>query len=76
MKHSLAAFLLFSATMRSTISIRCLHGKLVRGSNWFDERFAMKYGKNKGGLQAKTFCDPDSAHCTLGFRYVIYLKEK
>lgn len=52
------------------------HGKLVRGSNWYDERFAMKYGKNVGGLQSKTFCNPDSAHCTLGFRYVIYLEEK
>lgn len=52
------------------------HGKLVRGCNWFDERFAMKYGKNIGGLQAKTFCDPDSSHSTVGFRYVIYLEEK
>lgn len=50
------------------------HGKLVRGCNWFDERFAMKYGKNIGGLHAKTFCDPDSAHSTLGFRYVIYVE--
>lgn len=52
------------------------HGKLVRGCNWYDERFAMKYGKNVGGTQAKTFCDPNKAHCTLGFRYVIYVSEK
>ena len=52
------------------------HGKLVRGCNWYDERFAMKYGKNVGGTQAKTFCDPGKAHCTLGFRYVIYVSEK
>ncbi|HTF03706.1 MAG TPA: hypothetical protein VK826_06745 [Bacteroidia bacterium] len=52
------------------------HGKLVRGCNWFDGRFAMKYGKNVGGTQAKTFCDPNEAHCTVGFRYVIYLEEK
>lgn len=51
-------------------------GKLVRGCNWYDERFAMKYGKNVAGTQAKIFCDPDKAHCTLGFRYVIYLSEK
>lgn len=50
------------------------HGKLVRGCNWYDERFAMKYGKNVEGIQAKTFCDPDKAHCTLGFRYVIYVE--
>ncbi len=50
------------------------HGKLVRGCNWYDERFALKYGKNVEGLQAKTFCDPNTAHCTLGFRYVIYVE--
>ncbi len=51
-------------------------GKLVRGANWYDERFALKHGKNVAGMQAKTFCNPDSAHSTLGFRYVIYLSEK
>lgn len=50
------------------------HGKLVRGSNWFDERFALHFGKNVEGMQAKTFCDPDAQHCTLGFRYVIYVE--
>jgi hypothetical protein len=50
------------------------HGKLVRGCNWYDERFGMRYGKNVAGTQAKTFCDPNQAHCTLGFRYVIYVE--
>ena len=51
-------------------------GKLVRGANWLDERFALKCEKNVAGIQAKTFCDPDSAHSTIGFRYVIYLEAK
>jgi formylglycine-generating enzyme required for sulfatase activity len=49
-------------------------GKMVRGCNWFDERFAMHFGKNVEGMQAKTFCDPNAKHCTLGFRYVVYVE--
>lgn len=49
------------------------HGKLVRGCNWYDERHSSKYGKNTAGMNAKTFEDPSKAHCTLGFRYVIYV---
>ncbi len=49
------------------------HGKLVRGCNWYDERYTNKYGKNTAGMNAKTFEDPSKAHCTLGFRYVIYV---
>lgn len=50
-----------------------LNGKLVRGSNWYDERYSNKDGKNTAGMNAKTFEDPNKAHCTLGFRYVIYI---
>jgi hypothetical protein len=50
-----------------------IHGKLVRGSNWYDERYSNKYGKNTAGMNAKTFVDPNKAHCTVGFRYVIYV---
>ncbi|GAB4149202.1 MAG: hypothetical protein Fur0041_22470 [Bacteroidia bacterium] len=49
-----------------------LHGKLVRGSNWYDERYGIKYGKNVAGMQAKTFVDPYESHSTIGFRYMIY----
>ena len=49
------------------------HGKLIRGCNWFDERYAWKYGKNTAGQNAKTFEDPSKDHCTVGFRYVIYV---
>lgn len=50
------------------------HGKLVRGGNWHDERFTIKSGKNTAGIQAKTFVAPEKAHCTIGFRYVIYVE--
>lgn len=50
------------------------NGKLVRGSNWYDERFSKKFGKNTEGINAKVFINPDSAHSTLGFRYVIHFK--
>ncbi|CAN5367352.1 hypothetical protein BH09BAC5_BH09BAC5_23640 [soil metagenome] len=50
-----------------------LHGKLVRGGNWVDERYNNNYGKNTAGTNAKTFVDPAKSHCTLGFRYVIYV---
>lgn len=52
------------------------NGKLVRGSNWWDERFSSKLGKNVEGMNAKLFVSPDSAHCTLGFRYVIHISPK
>lgn len=47
------------------------NGKLVRGGNWYDERYSELLGKNVAGTNAKTFVHPDSSHCTLGFRYVI-----
>lgn len=50
-----------------------IHGKLVRGGNWMDERYNNNYGKNTAGMNAKTFEDPGKTHCTLGFRYVIYV---
>jgi len=46
-------------------------GYLVRGGNWFDERFSTIKGKNKAGIQAKTFLAPYKSHSTVGFRYVI-----
>lgn len=51
-------------------------GKLVRGANWFDERFSNRLGKNTEGAQAKLFVNPDSAYCTLGFRYVVHFEPK
>lgn len=50
------------------------NGKLVRGSNWYDERFSYKLGKNTAGINAKTFIAPERTHSTLGFRYVIYIE--
>ena len=52
------------------------NGKLVRGTNWYDERFSQRLGKNTVGAQAKTFAHPDSSFCTVGFRYVVRFEEK
>jgi len=49
-------------------------GKLVRGSNWYDQRFSNISGKNIAGINTKTFIDPDRTHSTIGFRYVIYIE--
>ncbi len=52
------------------------NGVLVRGSNWFDERYNNRYGKNTAGMSAKTFVSPDEAHCTVGFRYIVRVMKK
>jgi formylglycine-generating enzyme required for sulfatase activity len=52
------------------------NGKLVRGGNWFDERYSSVLGKNPAGMNAKCFVDPETDHCTLGFRYVIRVTKK
>ncbi|MCP4180155.1 MAG: SUMF1/EgtB/PvdO family nonheme iron enzyme [bacterium] len=46
-------------------------GKLVRGSNWYDETF-----ERHNIFNAKTFISPDSAYSTIGFRYVIHVYPK
>ncbi|MBL7953120.1 MAG: SUMF1/EgtB/PvdO family nonheme iron enzyme [Flavobacteriales bacterium] len=51
-------------------------GRLVRGANWFDERFSDRLGVNTAGTNAKVFVAPDRAHSTLGFRYVVYIESK
>ena len=52
------------------------NGRLVMGANWYDERFSSKLGINSAGINAKTFVDPSSSYSTLGFRYVVRVKEK
>ncbi|MBX7206417.1 MAG: formylglycine-generating enzyme family protein [Bacteroidia bacterium] len=52
------------------------NGYLVRGANWFDERYQIIYGRNKAGANAKTFVDPNKSFSTLGFRYVIHVYRK
>lgn len=52
-------------------------GMLVRGANWYDERYANKHArKNTAGMGVKTFIDPAEQHCTVGFRYVIHVYPK
>ncbi len=54
------------------------NGKLVRGANWYDERFGGKpgSGRNEAGISPKRFVDPSEQHSTIGFRYVIHVKRK
>jgi len=51
-------------------------GRLVRGGNWYDERYSLIDGKNKAGINAKCFVEPSESHSTLGFRYVLHVKLK
>jgi formylglycine-generating enzyme required for sulfatase activity len=57
-------------------SFNAKNGKLVRGANWFDERYGNFLDKNPAGTNAKIFVDPSKSHCTLGFRYVVHVKKK
>lgn len=54
------------------------NGKLVRGANWYDERFGSKpgTGRNEAGMSPKRFVDPSEQHSTVGFRYVVHVKRK
>ena len=46
---------------------------MVIGSNWLDERYSINLEKNLAGNYAKTFEDPNINHCTVGFRYIVYV---
>ncbi len=54
------------------------NGRLVRGANWYDERFSGRPGslRNEAGINPKRFVDPAEQHCTIGFRYVIHVRKK
>lgn len=54
------------------------NGKLVRGANWYDERFGsrLNIGRNEQGIAPKRYIDPNEQHCTIGFRYVVHVKYK
>ncbi len=52
------------------------NGVLVRGANWYDERYNNRNGKNIIGMNAKTFADPTKSFSTVGFRYVVRVKRK
>ena len=53
-------------------------GRLVRGANWYDERFSGRPSaeRNDAGINPKRFVDPAEQHSTIGFRYVIHVKRK
>ncbi|MFT4602650.1 MAG: hypothetical protein ACI857_002837 [Arenicella sp.] len=50
-------------------------GKLIMGSNWYDERYENALGVNTGGIYPKRFADKDSSYATVGFRLVLRLKK-
>lgn len=54
------------------------NGRLVRGANWYDERFSGRptAERNDAGINPKRFVDPSEQHSTIGFRYVIHVKRK
>lgn len=54
------------------------NGRLVRGSNWYDERFGSRptSGVNEAGLSPRRYLDPNSQHSTVGFRYVVRVRFK
>jgi hypothetical protein len=54
------------------------NGRLVRGANWYDERFSARpmSTRNEAGINPKRFVDPSEQHCTIGFRYVIHVRKK
>jgi len=53
-------------------SFNAQNGKLVCGSNWFDNRHeSLNKGKN-----AKIFANPSQGYSTVGFRYVVHVEKK
>ena len=52
------------------------NGTMIIGGNWIDERISVQLGQQLDGAYAKTFVNPDSAYCTVGFRYVVRVKLK
>lgn len=46
-------------------------GKLVRGANFYDQRFTIGSQDQKGALYAKAFVAPNEQHSTIGFRAVV-----
>ena len=59
---------------QNLIRINDPNGKLIVGSNWYDERYGMIYGVNYDGLYPKTFQSVDSSFATVGFHCVLRLK--
>jgi formylglycine-generating enzyme required for sulfatase activity len=54
------------------------NGRLVRGANWYDERFSGRPTslRNDAGINPKRYVDPSEQHSTIGFRYVVHVKRK
>ncbi|HNZ43696.1 MAG TPA: SUMF1/EgtB/PvdO family nonheme iron enzyme [Bacteroidales bacterium] len=52
------------------------YGKLVRGANWFDSRQTDRTHWLSQAMFAKAYVNPDEAHSTIGFRYVMRVKLK
>jgi len=52
------------------------NGKLVRGANWFDSRQTDRTHWLSQAMFTKAYINPDEAHSTIGFRYVMRVKLK
>ncbi len=49
------------------------NGKLIMGTNWYDERYGNTFSINTEGIYPKRFVDKDSSYATVGFRLVLRL---
>jgi formylglycine-generating enzyme required for sulfatase activity len=54
------------------------NGRLIRGANWYDERFGSRPGSamNEAGISPRRYIDPKEQHSTVGFRYVVRVRYK
>ncbi|MBC7865735.1 MAG: hypothetical protein IAF38_22370 [Bacteroidia bacterium] len=60
----------YSGDFKNKLANFVPNSRLVQGANFYDQ------GDIINGANKFTFVSEDSAHCTLGFRYVIRFKEK
>ena len=51
-------------------------GQLVRGGNFYDERYSDILNKNLAGIMLKRFVSPNDEYSTIGFRYVLRVVAK
>jgi len=70
------AFLLATAQYQDDVLLNGLsNGKLLMGANWVDERHSTLDGIPLSGIYAKTFKSSDYTSSTVGFRYVLEVRE-
>ncbi|MDA0686553.1 MAG: SUMF1/EgtB/PvdO family nonheme iron enzyme [Bacteroidetes bacterium] len=70
------AFLMAKAQYQDNVLLNGLsNGKLLMGANWLDERHSTLGGIPLSGIYAKTFKSSNYTSSTVGFRYVLEVRE-